>query len=300
MFQTHSSYWYEAAPRVLQAFPFHRLIRPTEKELHSLIFDHGIVALRYSTPLDAPPGCVSYHAYYDQPRYLLEDLERRTRQNVNRGLRNCKVERISIDRMAEEGWYLENDTADRQNRENIYAKDEWYRRYHSAADLPGFEVYGALIDGKLVAGILAFQMGDCCELISQQCDRNYLNDRVNHALTYTIVHEMMERPQINSVFYSLQSLDAPPSVDEFKFRMNFSARPVRQRVIFHPYLQFAINPLTYGLVRWMSQIRPENSRLAKAEGMLRFYLNGKHPLETQDWPEPLAQVKMNQLHFKEL
>ena len=33
IYQSQSSYWYNAGPRVVQAFPHHKLIQPSEKEL---------------------------------------------------------------------------------------------------------------------------------------------------------------------------------------------------------------------------------------------------------------------------
>ena len=56
VFRTASSYWYDAGPRVLQAFPYHWLITPDEKEIRDLMLRHGIAAVRYSTPLDFPDG----------------------------------------------------------------------------------------------------------------------------------------------------------------------------------------------------------------------------------------------------
>lgn len=287
--RTQSSYWYNAGPRAFQAFPFHWLIQPGENELKTLTNRHAVAVLRYSTPLEAPLGMVSYHAMLTSPDYSLETIDRRARQNVKKGLNHCRVERISMERMAEEGWELEQSTAQRQQRANVYEKKQWRRRYLSAADLPGFEVWGALSGDQLVASILAFQMDDCCELISQQCHRDFLTEHVNHALTFTIAQEMIHRPGINSIFYSLQSLDAPPSVDEYKFRMGFTAKPVRQRILFHPALRLAVNPFSYQVIRRAHRFSPQNHTLTKAEGMFRFYLSGQEPLDVQEWPAPLEQ-----------
>ena len=88
--RTESSYWYEAGPRVLQAFPYHWLITPQEKEIRSLMLKHGIAALRYSTPLDFSGGMVSYHVVLHRP-YKLEMLRSQARNGVKRGLEHFKV-----------------------------------------------------------------------------------------------------------------------------------------------------------------------------------------------------------------
>lgn len=291
--RTASSFWYEAGPRVYQAFPYHWVIRPTEDELSSLLRERRIVALRYSTDVDSPSGCISYHAVYEGSTYTLETLERRSRQNVRAGLKNCQVEPMSLERLAEEGWLLEQDTVSRQGRQIAVDKEAWSRRYLSARDLPGFEAWGAFVEGRLVASLLGFQMEDCCELLSQQCHRDYLNARVNNALSFVVTQTLVERPANRSVFYALHSLDAPANIDEFKFRMGYVAKPVRQRVVFHPWLSPLANRLTHKFALQLLRRYPGNPLLAKGEGMLRFYLQGKQPLDNQDWPVCLEESKLD-------
>jgi hypothetical protein len=51
--------------------------------------------------------------------------------------------------------------------------------------------------------------------------------------------------------------------------MGYQAKPVRQRVFFHPYLAPLVNPLTHRFAKSLSAARPTSRLLAKAEGMLR-------------------------------
>lgn len=289
--KTESSYWFDAGPRVFQAFPYHWLIEPDEGEIGHLFKEHGLLALRYSAPLHSLRGTVSYHAVYEEPDYTLEDLDRRSRQNVRKGLKNCSVEPISFERLAEEGWELERDTLDRQDRNGQFAQDSWRKRCFSAGEIPGFEAWGAIVDGRLGASLLSFQSGDCCELIFQQCRRDYLNERVNNALTFVVSQTMIRRKEVNSIFYALHSLDAPPQIDEYKFRMNYKPKPVRQRVVFHPWAKPFVNRFSHAILGWMKDRRPQSHQLAKAEGMFRFFLQGQLPIEQQSWPMALETNK---------
>lgn len=291
--KTDSSYWYEASRRVYQAFPYHWLIQPGESEIANLLLSNHAIALRYSTSIDNQPGFISYHAVYEQPIYRIEELDRRSRQNIRHGLKSCRIEQISIERLAQEGWELEADTVDRQKRGSSMKKEAWQKRYLSAIDLPGFEAWGALIDNRLVASLFTFQMEDCCEMISQQCHRDFLSARVNNALTFIVTETMIGRPSIRSIFYALQSLDAPASVDEYKFRMGYSAKPVRQRVLFHPRIQPLANHYSLALATWLRRRLPSSGTLAKGEGMLKFYLEGKKSLELQEWPACLEINRNN-------
>lgn len=285
--RTPSSWWYEASPRVYQAFPLHSLVRPTEAELLEFLRRERALGLRYSTPLDSPVGRVSYHVVCDDPGYSLQKLDGRARNAVRTGLKRCRVERVPLERLAEEGWALEVDTCRRQGRDVPLTQQEWRRRHLSAAELPGFEAWGALVDGRLGATLLCVRMEDWCEVLAQQCLAEFLGARINNALTFVFTESTVRRPDVRSIFYTLQSLDAPASVDDFKFHMSYVARPVRQRVVFHPRAERLIRPWSHRLVTAALRLRPKSHVLAKAEGMMRFHLDGERPAEDQEWPRCL-------------
>jgi hypothetical protein len=287
--RTESGWWYEASPRVYQGFPYHWVIRPRAEEVADVLRRGGAIALRYSTPLDEDEGRVSYHIVCEDRGYDLTSLDRRSRQNVRNGLECCEVKQIPLERLASEGWELEVDTCRRQGRESAMNEHSWRTRYRAAACLPGFEAWGALVQGRLAASILAVQSGDCSELISQQCLTEFASSRVNNALIFVATQSMMKRPGVRFVFYTLQSLDAPPSVDEFKLRMAYVATPLRQRVAIHPRVAPLFGPWAHAVVRRLKRSRPASRVLAKAEGLIRFYREGKLPLAAQDWPTCLAK-----------
>jgi hypothetical protein len=289
--RTPSSYWFELGPHCFQAFPFHWLIQPHEGELRKLLLKHKAVALRYSTPVGARQGKMSYHVVCDGPEFELAELPRRARQNVRRGLKFVRVEPISLQRLADEGWNLRCETLARQGRSTAECEDWWRDLCESAADLPGFEAWGALDSHDcLVSSFLTFTCGEWYCLPYQQSASSRLGKRVNNALFYAVTHAVLQRPEISRVFLGLQSLDAPASVDVFKFRMGYTARPVRQRVVFNPLLAPFLNRVSHAAVTRLCGRRP-GPALAKAEGMLRFYREGKRPLEKQDWPMCLDHRK---------
>lgn len=288
--KTASSYWSDHGPRVYQAFPYHWVVNIPDVELKSLLRETQAIGLRYSTPITAGLGQVSYHAVFEGENYGFDTLSKWARKNVRRGLKNCFVEPISFRRLADEGWMLQLDTLDRQGRDLEVSAGAWRRRCLAAADLPGFEAWGALVEGRLAASVITFQMDTCTYMLYQQCHRDYLADHVNNALSFVVTQTMVERSQIRSILYGLHSLDAPTSVDEFKFRMGYTAKPVRQRVVFHPWLTPLFNPASHAIVRHLRRWT-ENPALAKAEGMMRFYLHGKQPLSKQKWPECLDDCR---------
>jgi len=289
--RTPSSFWYEIGPRVYQAIPPHWLISPPQQELHHLLTQNKAIGLRYSTALDSSSGAVSYHVVYEEPEYKLSDLSQKTRWTVRRGLKNVSVEPISFSRLASEGWLLTVETLGRQGRVGAESQHRRESLCRSADGLPGFEAWAAIADGKLVASLLAFTCDDCCIFLYLQSLTEYLKKRVNNALVYVFTSEALQRPGITCLFCGSQSLDAPASVDEFKFHMNYTAKPVRQRVVFHPCLAPILNQTCHAATRLLKRWWPSNRTLSKAEGMLRLYLEGKRPINEQRWPACLADYK---------
>ncbi len=291
--KTASSYWYEAGPRVLQAFPYHWLIAPSEDELGSLMFRHGILALRYSAPLDYRDGKISYHIVL-RPPYQLDALRAQARNGVKNGLAHFRVEQISFECLAAEGWELQRDTLDRQNRLRSMTQDEWQRLCRAADGLPGFEAWAAVADTGLAGAVIICRIDDVFSVpyaMSRSC---FLANHVNNVLFYTVSQEMLGRQGVREVFFTVQSLDAPPSVDDFKLRMGLLPRAVRQRVQFHPWLRPLCAGTSHRMLTRLLKRDDANPLVAKTEGMLRFHIEGKVSLREQSWPECLASQK-NQL-----
>jgi hypothetical protein len=289
--RTPSSYWVNQGTRAFQAFPYHWLIEPTQNELDDFLKKYKAIVLRYSTPVHHSVGRVSYHAVFEDADYDFASLSKWARKNVRRGLSSCCVEPISFERLADEGFSLQLDTLNRQGRKLELAHSRWKTLCLAAADLPGFEAWGALVNGKLAASVITFRMETCYYMLYQQCLRQYLPENVNNALSFTVTQSLVRRAETKSILYGLHSLDAPSSVDEFKFRMGYIAKPVRQRVVFHPWLQPLANDFSHAITRKLLSLNEGNAVISKAEGMLRFYLQGNLNLQKQIWPECLAPGK---------
>lgn len=284
--RTASSYWYDAGPRVLQAFPYHWLITPDEKEIRDLMLKHGIAALRYSTPMDFPNGMVSYHVVLHKP-YQLEDLRSQARNGVKRGLEHFRVEQISFERLATEGWVLQQDTLARQDRLRSMTQQEWENLCRSAEGLPGFETWAAISNNELAGAVIICRIDDVFNVPFAMSHSRFLADHVNNVIFYSVSCEMLNREGVSNIFFTVQSLDAPANVDEFKFRMGFEPKAVRQRVDFHPLLNPFATPAVHTLTEKLLQRDPSNPTLAKAEGMLRFHVEGKRSIAEQAWPKCL-------------
>jgi len=157
--------------------------------------------------------------------------------------------------------------------------------------LPGFEAWGAVKQDKLVASIFTYINDGIASILYQQSLTNHLKFGINNTLVYAFVNDILNNRRASKIFYGLHSLDAPSSVDEFKFRMGFKAKPVRQKVVINPLIAPFFNYFSYKCVNMAHNTVPGNRTLAKAEGLIRFYLHGKLSLNNQEWPDGVLAQK---------
>lgn len=285
-----SSYWYDAAPGVFQAFPYHWVISPDDSEIRDLMLRHGMLAVRYSAPVSFRRGLASYHIELEEP-YTLEGLKAQARNGVKTGMSHFSIEPIPFERLAMEGWALQRDTLDRQGRLRSMDREGWERLCRSASGLPGFEAWAATADGELAAALMVARLGSTVSVPYALSHRRFLGNHVNNALFYCVSREFLQREGVERIFFTVQSLDAPANVDEFKFRMGLRYKLVRQCVEFNPLVRpFATRPVHEGFRRLL-QRDPSNPIYAKAEGMLRFHLEGRKPITEQAWPEHLLDCR---------
>lgn len=283
VYKTESSFWYSAGLRTLQAFPYHWLIQPSREELQKLMVSKGVLSLRYSTPLQANEGKVSYHIELEKP-YTLDMLKPQARNGVKRGQGCFVVERIPFRRLAEEGWLVQQDTLERQCRVRSMNQETWSRICLAAENLPGFEAWGAIADGELAGALLTAQIDNIVCVPYALSRSNYLREHVNNVLFFRTCNNIFTRPEISKIFFTVQSLDAPESVDEFKLRMSFRPVPVRQRVVLNPLVAPLATSFGYKMLTRLVHRYPENCFLAKTEGMVRFARLSKLPIDKQQWP----------------
>lgn len=289
---TESSYWVSAGMGAYQAIPYHTVIMPSEQELQTLFREHRVTALRYSAPLSAPEGMLSYHIVYEGKTYPPKKLPHKAKK----GTALAVIEPIPLSRLASEGWELRRDTLQRQGRLGAEKRAWWEKLCLTGQDIPGLEAWGAMVEGKLTAALLGIECDDTFCILFQQSLRDYLRLGVNNALTYVVTTKILERPHIQRIFYGLHSLDAPASVDEYKIHMGYSLKPVRQRIVFSPFLRPLVNPFTHAGLKIALRLFPSSYLFAKAEGMFRFYLNGKIPLMEQLPPPLLAAAQTSAEH----
>jgi hypothetical protein len=270
--KTETCHWYDARPGFYFYFPYHRLIAPSPEELRHILRDQRCIGVRFFTPME-DRGKPSYTLVCSDKGYDITSVDAHfARRQTRRGLETFKIEQLSFTDLAILGNMLNADTLLRQGRNPHTWGDRQWKVYCQATEgLAGFEAWGAFADGKLASFMMGFQMEDHWTILHQSSATEYLRSYPNNALVFAVTKLKLALPEVNTVSYGPQSLDAPESLDTFKFRMGYQQRPMKQKIVFNPLIEPFIGRAAHKCAQLAVRVRPQSDLLRKLEAIIRFY-----------------------------
>jgi hypothetical protein len=261
---TKSAYWYDVHRHFYLSFPFHRLVEPGSDELARL-FKGFCAGVRYFGP-PGGPGRPSYAFICRDRQYGLELLSPNARSKVRRGLKQCAVERLEPQYARAHGRAAHEDTLRRIRVRDPYPWDHYWKAVEESDCV---EVWGALLSKELVAYLVAVQAEEGCQIMVARSSSNFLRFYPNNALLFTVVREMLSRPEIEQVWFGVEALEDASSTDQFKLSMGFKKAPIRQRVVLHPLLRRALrNSLVVRAISGFADRQPQNEFWRKLNGIV--------------------------------
>jgi hypothetical protein len=259
--------WYDVYRGFYLGFPHHRLVEPRAADLRP-VFRRFPAGLRYFSPADAP-GRLSYALTIRDRGYDLDRLSANNRSKVRRGLARCTIERLPPAEVRKHGRGINDDTLRRIRLQERYPWEQYWDAAERSSDC--VEVWGARVDGVLAAYLVAVRVDRCCEILIARSTSEMLKFYPNNALLFTVVRDMVQRPDVDVVFFGVQALDRADGTDAFKQSLGFEKTPIRQRVVFHPLLRPALqNALAVRVLGAMAARRPESEMWRKLHGLALF------------------------------
>jgi len=270
--KTDSCYWYNAQPGFYFYFPYNRLIAPSKKEVDSVLWGAPCIGIRYFTTVDQF-GKESYLITCEDKNYDLTSVDASSaRRQTRRGLENFDIKPVEFMDLSSLGLSLIHDTLTRQGRNpNAHDKKSWESYCLSANGLEGFQAWGAFYGDRLASFMVTCLMEDHLTILHHSSATEYLNLYPNNALVFYVTKLKLSSPGVNAVSYGPQSLDAPESLDIFKFRMGYKKKPMKQVIVFNPVIKPFINSLSQKIIEKLSELRPENDIFRKLAGIIQFF-----------------------------
>jgi hypothetical protein len=267
---SESCFWYDVQPGFYFNIPYHRLITPSKEEINKLLWGIPCFALRFFTTVECR-GKDSYMIVCSNKHYDITSVDAKyARRQTRRGLENFQIRQLDFIELGNNN-RINTDTLIRQGRNpDVWTEERWKLYCSSANGLSGLEAWGAYSGDTLVAFMVGYQMDDYFEILHHSSATDYLHLYPNNALVFFVTQLKLSTSEVNHVSYGPQSLDAPDSLETFKFRMGYEKLPMKQTIIFHPFIAPFINKISCNLVERVSS-KSKSDFWRKLNGILHFY-----------------------------
>jgi hypothetical protein len=174
--------------------------------------------------------------------------------------------------LLEEGPRLDRETRERQERKVSPKQSDYIRRYCLLGDQSeGAETWGAFVQGRLAAYLIAHRMGDCANILIVRSATSMLPHYPNNALVYEYASKVLAEGPSRELSFGFESLqEGLDALDHFKERMGFKREPVGQRLELAPWLKPTLGKES--LRRWlMKATGGKGETFGKLVGTLRWF-----------------------------
>jgi hypothetical protein len=263
--KSESGYWYDAGGSIYLSIPHHETRSPTDGEIQALLRKHRIPGVKYSTKHGnrGKPGGV--YILRDK-EYDYQNLPRGAKRSILDGLEKCSVREISFDYLTKHGMALNLDTLKRQGRsEPLFTRpDRWEQFCSAGRQVEGAGAWGAFVDDQLAAYLVTFIIDDSVVILHSMSQTELMPFHPNHALQYSVVKEMLLRPEISLMCGANVSVIDLPQLRSYKQRMGWEILPVNFVVVFHPMVEaLLLGRLGGGLFRAISRLARRSDKLKR-------------------------------------
>jgi hypothetical protein len=146
---------------------------------------------------------------------------------------------IGFDYLQQHGLRLNQNTLDRQHRDDAFFSDpaQWACLCQAGQQVKGATAWGAFLEDHLAAYMITFHIDDCCHMLHAMSRTDLRKFYPNHALQYTVIREVITQPDIHCVSAGLEPIFDIPGLDRFKMHAGYEKLSRNYIVVLHPMLQ---------------------------------------------------------------
>lgn len=273
-----SAEWYMIQEGMLMSIPYNKLISPSSKELDILLKESGALGLRFPTDVENY-GFESKIEICENYDYGLQYLKHDAKNRVNKGQKNCEFKSVTVEELRSEGFQLNLKTLDRQGRKDPKGNRKYWDRICDGLSITsGVKIWGSYCQNHLAAYVVVFEMPEITEMVIQNSDSDYLQYCPNNLLTYNVArHYLVETEKKVPLCYGLGSLEETPGLDDYKIRMGFTLKPIKQQIYFRKEIRWLLCPSLLKTFRFfnLNIFKGKNYKFDKSYALLKRYLEQK-------------------------
>ena len=190
--------------------------------------------VRYSS--DPTPGPSSWW-YIVCDRYDPKELSSKTRNEINRGRRNCTVDRLEPEWLADNGYPCYRAAVGRYGTAPVPA-DVWKKDIRLAIDGP-ISYWGAFVGGKLAGYARCVSEGNNVATSSIRLDPDHLKDRAAYALVSQVVAHYVGA-EGRTMSNGNRAVVHETQFQEFLMKHGFRKQYCRLNVVYRTWLRAAV------------------------------------------------------------
>jgi len=277
--ETKACFWYSHRPFLYMSLPYYRAVSPSQAELGRVLLGGPAAALRF--PAAGQTQRQLGMLVCSDKNYDFHLLHPKSRAATRQGLKNCKVERFDFTYLARNGHRLNEETFRRQGRDLLsITAAQWQRLCQVANEIPGFEAWGAFVDGNLAAFSILAQVGDWVLFQHGSSATAYLKHKPNNALTFVVTKSKLVDPGVACMWYGIETPFAR-ELNAYWVRMGYRRQVFPERIVYNPLLQAGLALGGRKVIYWMARKYPQKQMIRRAALLLEHYgtQGGKAPVE---------------------
>ncbi|MGA2034651.1 MAG: hypothetical protein ABSG68_20580 [Thermoguttaceae bacterium] len=279
--------WQRSETLAMERTPPFCLDVPAKEEIRVLLRRTRSLVASYVRPADAehPPNA---WLYLCQNRdYHLDVLAATARRDARRALRAFRLDFLDSSQFLQHGVVPFCET-----RARVGLSDGTPELFHNYArrlvQNPAYKIVGAWRGDCLAAYLWMMLVDDWAAIGAYAADEHLRycpnNGLIDFALDYCLTQRRCCR--VSYGLSSLQETSNALTLDYFKKRVGFEARPVHRAFAFHPVLRPLINSSTQWMLKHGARLFPRSRMVRKAAGLLNTYLGWHHPPRDGVDPRP--------------
>jgi asparagine synthase (glutamine-hydrolysing) len=263
--RTESCWWYNVYGQssVYYSFPPSARISPSRSEIKKVFkLAPEAKAIRFIGS-EGTIGRDSFVWTATAP-YGFESLSSKARNQVRQGLKNCTVRPVPLDELAS---ICEEAQSDSMKRMGLESHKQVFGSH--MRNSPAYEAWAAFVGDRLAAYLVTYTVDDWAYIQIHRSVTEMLKYRPNNALIFTVMSELLSRPDISTVSYGWEPLYDLDSLDAFKSAMGSRKEPCKQAFVLAPHLDIFAQPSVCSAVESVSRFFGKSQRLKRIAGVCR-------------------------------
>jgi hypothetical protein len=271
----HDACWVRFKKVAHLRYPTNDLRVIGDAERRDLLWGRRMAVLQYQELPERPEDANAVLYLCTDKGYSIESLSSNNRSKVRRSLKRLDVRLTTAEEIIAKGYPPYIDTRQRHDSSHM-SPDEFRANWERQLHVEGREIWAAWAGDEIAAFGAVHLCGAWASISATVSSRAHMKDYPNHALFFTVLEQLMARPEVESVSYGLSSLRSETSIDSlhhFMVSVGLEAVPVVRKVVVHPLLRPAVNRGTLVAARSAERVVPSARLLRATRAALEFLVD---------------------------